>query len=144
MKTVGIMSGGSRVLAVRKFIAKLLGLDMSKNSFGFSATMHADEAASPAAPRSRSRTLPSPSRPNESAGAAGGGGGGAGPEGRQPERPGDHQGEPAGTVKNVVLKSSCTLGAVWRWQTRRWRTSSCRKASRAHSHHRRRLPSTTR
>ena len=46
MKTVEIVSGGSRVLAVKKFIAKLLGLDMSKNNFGLSATMHADEAVS--------------------------------------------------------------------------------------------------
>ena len=46
MKTVGIVSGGSRVLAVKKFIAKLLGLDMSKNNFGLSATMNADEAVS--------------------------------------------------------------------------------------------------
>ena len=46
MKTVGIMSGGSRVLAVKKFIAKLLGLDRSTDTFGLSATMNADEAAS--------------------------------------------------------------------------------------------------
>ena len=46
MKTVGIVSGGSRVLAVKKCIAKLLGLDMSKNNFGLSATMNADEAVS--------------------------------------------------------------------------------------------------
>ena len=46
MKTVEIVSGGSRVLAVKKFIAKLLGLDMSKNNFGLSATMNADEAVS--------------------------------------------------------------------------------------------------
>ena len=31
MKTVEIVSGGSRVLAVKKFVAKLLGLDKGKN-----------------------------------------------------------------------------------------------------------------
>ena len=46
MKTVEIVSGGSRVLAVKKFIAKLLGLDKSENNFGLSAAMNTDEAVS--------------------------------------------------------------------------------------------------
>ena len=46
MKTVEIVGGGSRVLAVKKSIAKLLGLDESKNNFGLSTTMNADEAVS--------------------------------------------------------------------------------------------------
>jgi molecular chaperone DnaK (HSP70) len=46
MKTVEIVSGGSRVLAVKKFIAKLLGLDRARTNFGLSATMNADEAVS--------------------------------------------------------------------------------------------------
>ena len=46
MKTVEIVSGGSRVLAVKKFIAKLLGLDKARTNFGLSATMNADEAVS--------------------------------------------------------------------------------------------------
>ena len=44
MKTVEIVSGGSRVLAVKKFIAKVLGLDKARTNFGLSATMNADEA----------------------------------------------------------------------------------------------------
>ena len=44
MKTVGIVSGGSRVLAVKKFIAKLLGLDKARTNFGLS--VNADEAVS--------------------------------------------------------------------------------------------------
>ena len=40
MRTVEIVSGGSRVLAVEKFIAKLLGLDKSKNNFGLTATIN--------------------------------------------------------------------------------------------------------
>ena len=70
MKTVGIVSGGSRVLAVKKFIAKLLGLDMSKNNFGLSATMNADEAVS------RGAALkikdPAQSKPTDWAGGRGG------------------------------------------------------------------------
>lgn len=70
MKTVGIVSGGSRVLAVKKFIAKLLGLDMSKNNFGLSATMNADEAVS------RGAALkikdPAQSKPTEWVGGRGG------------------------------------------------------------------------
>ena len=38
MKTVEIVSGGSRVLVVKKFIAKLLGLDKARTNFGLSAT----------------------------------------------------------------------------------------------------------
>ena len=37
MKTVEIVSGGSRVLAVKKFIAKLLGLDKARTNFGLAS-----------------------------------------------------------------------------------------------------------
>ena len=70
MKTVEIVSGGSRVLAVKKFIAKLLGLDKARTNFGLPATMNADEAV----PRGAALKIkdPAQSKPTEWVGGRGG------------------------------------------------------------------------